>query len=94
MIDREKILHIAHLARLELTEEEISDYMTKLNDILSYVERLQSVDTENTDITYNPNGSYNAFRNDEVRPSLERESVLQNAPDSEMGCFKVPKVLD
>ena len=94
MIDREKILHIAHLARLELTEEEISDYMTKLNDILSYVERLQSMDTENTDITYNPNGSCNAFRNDEVRPSLERESVLQNAPDSEMGCFKVPKVLD
>ena len=94
MIDREKILHIAHLARLELTEEEISDYMTKLNDILSYVERLQSMDTENTDITYNPNGSYNAFRNDEVRPSLERDSVLQNAPDREMGCFKVPKVLD
>ncbi len=94
MIDREKILHIAHLARLELTEEEISDYMTKLNDILSYVERLQSVDTENTDITYNPNGSYNAFRNDKVTPSLERESVLQNAPDREMGCFKVPKVLD
>ncbi|AHM56006.1 hypothetical protein EAL2_c07050 [Peptoclostridium acidaminophilum DSM 3953] len=94
MIDKDVIAHIAHLSRLEIKDEEVQGYMEKINSILSYVENLQSVNTENVDITYNTNNSFNAFRDDAITLSMPREDVLMNAPDSEMGCFKVPKVLE
>ncbi|MEJ8554679.1 Asp-tRNA(Asn)/Glu-tRNA(Gln) amidotransferase subunit GatC [Tepidibacter sp. Z1-5] len=94
MLDKDTVKHVAKLSRLEVKEDEIEAISKKIGDVLNYVEKLQSVDTENTDITYNPINISNQFRNDEVKESLEVKKVLQNAPQKEMGCFKVPKVLD
>ncbi|SHH26540.1 Asp-tRNA(Asn)/Glu-tRNA(Gln) amidotransferase subunit GatC [Tepidibacter thalassicus] len=94
MLDKDTVKHVANLCRLEFKEEEMDGISKKLGDILGYVEKLKSVDTESVDITYNPINLTNVFREDEVKKSLDREKVLQNAPDKEMGCFKVPKVLD
>ncbi|WP_099189403.1 Asp-tRNA(Asn)/Glu-tRNA(Gln) amidotransferase subunit GatC [Tepidibacter mesophilus] len=94
MLDKDTVKHVAKLSRLEVKDDEIEAISKKIGDVLNYVEKLQSVDTENTDITYNPINISNQFRNDEVKESLEVKKVLQNAPEKEMGCFKVPKVLD
>jgi aspartyl-tRNA(Asn)/glutamyl-tRNA(Gln) amidotransferase subunit C len=94
MIDKETIKHIAYLSRLEVKENEMDAISNKIGDILSYVDQLQSVNTENIGITYNTINLTNALRDDEIRDSLDREKALQNAPEKEMGCFKVPKVLE
>ncbi len=94
MLDKDTVKHVAKLSRLEIKDDEIETVSKKMGDILSYIEKLQGVDTENTDITYNPINLVNQFRKDEVKESLEVKKVLQNAPEKEMGCFKVPKVLD
>lgn len=94
MIDKDTIKHIAYLSRLEVKDNEVDTISKKIGDVLSYVDKLQSVNTENIGITYNPINLSNALRDDEIRKSLDREKVLQNAPDKEMGCFKVPKVIE
>jgi aspartyl-tRNA(Asn)/glutamyl-tRNA(Gln) amidotransferase subunit C len=94
MIDKETIKHIAYLSRLEVKEDEMDTISRKIGDILSYVDKLQSVNTENVGITYNTINLTNSLRDDEIKDSLDREKVLQNAPEKEMGCFKVPKVLE
>lgn len=93
MLDKNVLNHVANLSKLEFNEEEMEGISKKLGDILNYVDQLQSVNTDNIDITYNPINLVNALREDEVKTSLDREKTLQNAPDKEMGCFKVPKVL-
>ena len=94
MIDKETIKHIAYLSRLEVKENEMDAISKKIGDVLKYVDKLQSVNTENIGITYNTINLTNSLRDDEVRNSLDREKALQNAPEKEMGCFKVPKVID
>jgi aspartyl-tRNA(Asn)/glutamyl-tRNA(Gln) amidotransferase subunit C len=94
MIDKETIKHIAYLSRLEVKENEMDAISNKIGDVLKYVDQLQSVNTENIGITYNTINLTNALREDEIKDSLDRERVLQNAPEKEMGCFKVPKVLE
>lgn len=94
MIDKETIKHIAYLSRLEVKEDEMDTISRKIGDILKYVDKLQSVNTENIGITYNTINLTNSLRDDEIKDSLDREKVLQNAPEKEMGCFKVPKVLE
>ena len=94
MIDKETIKHIAYLSRLEVKENEMDTISNKIGDVLKYVDQLQSVNTDNIGITYNTINLTNALRDDEIRDSLDREKVLQNAPEKEMGCFKVPKVLE
>ncbi|KXZ40380.1 aspartyl/glutamyl-tRNA(Asn/Gln) amidotransferase subunit C [Alkalithermobacter thermoalcaliphilus JW-YL-7 = DSM 7308] len=94
MVDKSTIQNVAKLAKLEFREDEIDMIVKKLDNVLSYVKMLDEVNVDNVDITYNPIDLKNAFREDNVGKSLDREKVLQNAPDKEMGCFKVPKVLD
>ncbi|OPJ56297.1 Asp-tRNA(Asn)/Glu-tRNA(Gln) amidotransferase subunit GatC [Alkalithermobacter paradoxus] len=94
MIDKESIKHVSKLARLEFKEDEMDKVVKKLDDVLSYVKMLDEVNVENVGITYNPINLKNVLREDVVKESLDREKVLQNAPDKEMGCFRVPKVLD
>ncbi len=94
MLSREEVLHIAHLARLELTEEEIEAYRQQLSSILDYFERLKEVDTEGIPPTASVLPPRTRLREDEPRPGLSREELLANAPDVEDGQFRVPPVLD
>ena len=88
------VRRIAELARLELTPAEIDQFARQLTDILTYVEMLQEVDTSGVPPTSHPFAS-TAWRDDTPAPSLDRDTVLQQAPAASpsAGLFKVPKVL-
>ncbi len=85
--------HIAELARLKFSEKELDNFTHQLNQILEYVEKLNELDTENVEPLSHPIEGNNAFREDELKPSLSREEALKNAPDCDEQFFKVPKVI-
>ena len=93
-ISEQDIKTVASLSRLRIREEEKEDVLFQLNKILTYVENLQSLDTTNIEPTTYALPMQNVFREDKVKPSLERELALSNAPLKEDGYFKVPKVLE
>lgn len=92
-IDRDTVRHVALLARLELSDEEIERFAHELGDILEYVAKLDELDTTDVPPTSHSLPLANVMRDDVVRPSLPKEEALANAPDSEDGCFKVPQVI-
>ncbi len=92
-ISKEEVLHVAHLARLEFSEEEVELFTTQLADILDYVAQLNELDTSKIEPTYHAVPMSNVFRKDEVKPSSPVEDVLANAPERENGFFVVPKVI-
>lgn len=94
MITDETIKHIANLSKLEFKEDEFSNMKEKLSSILGHIDELTKLDTKDVKITYNPNDTKNVFREDEIKESLDRDLALSNANDKEVGCFKVPKVLN
>jgi aspartyl-tRNA(Asn)/glutamyl-tRNA(Gln) amidotransferase subunit C len=93
-ITREEVVHVADLARLEFTEEEISRFTSQLSSILEYVEQLSELELEGVEPMAHVQDVVNALRDDAVKPSLSREAVLANAPDAKNGCFRVPKVIE
>lgn len=90
----EQVEHIARLARLELSSEEIERYRRQLSAILDYAKRLQSVDTSGIPPTSSVLPPRSVLRTDKARPGLSLEELLRNAPDSQEGQFRVPPVLD
>jgi aspartyl-tRNA(Asn)/glutamyl-tRNA(Gln) amidotransferase subunit C len=93
-LSREEVEHIAELAKVGLTEEEKALFQEQLSAILEYAEMLQRVDTAAIPPTATVLPLRNVMRLDEVRPSLPREDVLANAPQSEDGCFRVKVILE
>jgi len=93
-LDREKVQHIAELARLALSDEEQALYQEQLSAILEYFERLRELDTEAIPPTATVLPLRNVVRDDEAGPPFPRAGILANAPDAEDGCFKVPAVLE
>jgi len=99
-LTRADVERIAALAHLDLTPEEIDLFTPQLGDILEYAKRLQGVDVSGADDTWHPGGPDCPRRPDTVRPSLDREATLSNAPDGVTagapetgGFFRVPRVL-
>lgn len=93
-ITTEEVQHIAHLARLKLSDEEVSRFGAQLDSILEYVHKLDEVDTTNVEPTAHPLPICNVFRDDTPATSLTPDAALANAPASDTPFFKVPKVLD
>jgi len=89
----EEVEKIAKLAKLSFTAEEKEKYTEQLGQIISYVEKLNELDVENIPATYHVLELKNVFREDEAKPSMSREKVLQNAPSAKKGYFSVPKVI-
>jgi aspartyl-tRNA(Asn)/glutamyl-tRNA(Gln) amidotransferase subunit C len=94
ILSREEVQHIAELARLALSDEELTLYQEQLSAILEYFERLQELDTGAIPPTATVLPLRSVMRADEPRPPFSREDMLANAPASEEGFFKVPAVLD
>jgi aspartyl-tRNA(Asn)/glutamyl-tRNA(Gln) amidotransferase subunit C len=94
MITRQDVEHVAELARLELTPEEKERFIVQLNDILTYIDKLNELDTADVEPTSHVIPLSNVFRDDEVRPSLDRQLVLQNAPEESHWFFKVPRIIE
>ncbi len=90
MIDREQVLHVARLARLELTDAEIERMSGELSSILEHVERMNELDLAGVEPTSHVVALENVLRADEPRPSWPRERVLEQAPDPARGAFRVP----
>lgn len=94
MITRQDVEHVAELARLELTAAEKDQFIAQLNNILTYIEKLGELDTTNIEPTSHVIPMANVFRDDEVQPSLDRDLVLQNAPQESHFFFKVPRIIE
>ena len=90
----EEVMHIAELARLQLTDQEMARYAEQLSDILDYAARLQSVDTSGISPTDRVGNTGNVLRKDESRQGLSQKELLANAPETEKGQFKVPPILE
>ncbi len=91
MIDREQVLHVARLARLELSEEEVGRMSSELSKVLDHIEKIGELDdVDGVEPTSHVVELENALREDEPRPSLPREVALASAPDPADGGFQVP----
>jgi aspartyl-tRNA(Asn)/glutamyl-tRNA(Gln) amidotransferase subunit C len=90
VIDREQVLHVARLARLELSDDEVERMSGELSTILDHVERINELDLEGVEPTSHVVSLENVLRSDEPRPSWPRERVLDEAPDPAEGAFRVP----
>jgi aspartyl-tRNA(Asn)/glutamyl-tRNA(Gln) amidotransferase subunit C len=89
-ITRADVLHVAKLASLELTEDEISRLEVELNDILAAVGKVSELDLSDIPPTSHPLAVVNVLRPDEPRPSLPLEDVFANAPERDGDYFRVP----
>jgi aspartyl-tRNA(Asn)/glutamyl-tRNA(Gln) amidotransferase subunit C len=90
VIDRDQVLHVARLARLELTEEEIERMATELSGILEHVDAIVALDLDDVEPTTHVVELANVLRPDTPDPSLPRERALESAPDTADGGFRVP----
>jgi aspartyl-tRNA(Asn)/glutamyl-tRNA(Gln) amidotransferase subunit C len=90
VIDREQVLHVARLARLALTDEEVETMARELSGILDHVDRIGELDLEDVEPTNHVVDLENVLRPDEPRPSWPRERMLEEAPDPADGAFRVP----
>jgi aspartyl-tRNA(Asn)/glutamyl-tRNA(Gln) amidotransferase subunit C len=90
VIDREQVLHVARLARLELSDSDIERMSAELSTILEHIERIGELDLAEVDPTTHVVELENVLRSDEPRPSWPRERVLEQAPDPSEGAFRVP----
>ncbi len=93
-LDESEIQHIAHLARLRLTDEETAQYAHQLAAILSYMDKLRELNVEGVEPTAHPLPVRDVVAEDEPIEPFDTNRALQNAPSHRDGYFAVPKVLD
>jgi aspartyl-tRNA(Asn)/glutamyl-tRNA(Gln) amidotransferase subunit C len=89
-IDRKQLLHVAHLARLELRDDELERLESQLNDILDAVSKVSELDLADVPPTSHPLDVVNVWDEDQPRPCLSASEALANAPEREGDFFKVP----
>lgn len=90
---REDVAHVARLARLTLSDAELDQFTEQLGQVLEHANDMGSLDLEGVIATAHPFGLVNVVRDDVVRASLEREVVLDEAPDVQDGRFAVPRIM-
>ena len=93
-IDRKTVEHVAKLARLQLSPEELDRYGKQLAAILDYIAKLEKLDVQGLEPLAHAVDTENVFREDVPRPSLPRDAALQNAPEKNGDFFIVPKIVE
>ncbi len=93
-IDRKEVEHVAQLARLRFDEAQLEMFMQQMNSILEYFDKLQDLDTSDIEPTSHAVVMNNVFRDDEEEKLFDKNLMLENAPEKEKGCFKVPKIIE
>ena len=95
IIDKETVKHVAHLSRLAFSDKELEVYSKQLESILLYISRSNEIDTKDVQPTSHALPTLkNVFRKDILKPSLDTDDVLKNAPSREGGFFKVPQIIE
>lgn len=94
MLSREEVLHIARLARLAITDEDVEKFRAQLSDILEHFEELKQLDTSQTQPTAQSIPLENVMRDDVIVPSIPPDDILANAPHREEDSFRVRAVLE
>ena len=94
MIERKDVEHVARLARLALTDDELERMREQLNGILAYIEKLNELDTEGVEPTSHAVPMLNVMRDDEPGACLPRDEALANAPDRAGEFFRVPRIIE
>lgn len=89
-----EVRHVAELAKLRLTDEDVTKFQKQLTDIVDFVGKLKKINTENVEPTSQVTGLENVFREDEVKPSLTQEEVLSNAKRKYNGYFVVDAIFE
>ena len=92
-LTREDVAHVAHLARLDITDDEIGLYTEQLAAVLEHAADIEALDLSDVPPTAHPLPIKNVLRDDEVEASVDRDEVLSQAPAVEDGRFKVPRIL-
>jgi aspartyl-tRNA(Asn)/glutamyl-tRNA(Gln) amidotransferase subunit C len=92
-ITRADVEHVARLARLALTDDEIEALTGELEAILEYAAEVSALDIDDVAPTAHPLPLVNVLRSDDVRPGLDRDEVLAEAPATEDGRFRVPRIM-
>ncbi len=92
-IGPDQVLHVARLARLELSEDELSRFTGQLASVLDYAAQLSELEVDELEPMSHPLPLRNVLRADEITPSLRREEVLAEAPAAESGRFRVPRII-
>ena len=94
-IDKKTVQHVAHLSRLEFDESQLELYSSQLASILSYIDKLNEVDTASTQPTSHPLASLkNVFRKDSLKSSITPDEALSNAPAKDDNFFVVPPIIE
>jgi aspartyl-tRNA(Asn)/glutamyl-tRNA(Gln) amidotransferase subunit C len=94
MITRDEVLHIARLARLELSDTELERMREQLNGILQYIDQLKRLDVTGVEPTSHAVPLVNVMREDEVAPPFAQDAMLANAPDRVGALFRVPRIIE
>ena len=92
-ISRDDVVHVARLARLDLTEDEVDRFTEQLGAVLEHAADVAALDTAGVPPTAHPLPLVNVLRDDVAGPSLDRDEVLSQAPATEDGRFRVPRIL-
>lgn len=93
-IREEQANHVAKLAKLSFSEDELHQFTDQLGEIIDLVETLEEVDTTDVALTSNVNHEINVVRKDESIKGTDRDELMKNAPESENGFIKVPAIID
>nr|WP_239587956.1 Asp-tRNA(Asn)/Glu-tRNA(Gln) amidotransferase subunit GatC [Gracilibacillus alcaliphilus] len=93
-ISKEQVKHVANLARLAVTEEEVEMFTQQLGDIINYAELLNELDTTDVKPTTHVLDLKNVMRKDEPREWITKDEAMKNAPDQANGQFRVPSILE
>lgn len=93
-ITKDDVKHVAHLARLAITEEEAEKFTKQLSKIIDYAEKLNELDTDHIEPTTHVLDYKNVLRKDEPKQWITQDEALKNAPDKKDGHFRVPSVME
>lgn len=88
------VKYVAHLARMHLSEPEAEMFQGQLEQILEHVQTLSELDVDGVEPTAHAVPVHNVFREDKVRPSLDHDAVMANAPQARQGLFMVPQIIE
>ncbi|NLL82587.1 MAG: Asp-tRNA(Asn)/Glu-tRNA(Gln) amidotransferase subunit GatC [Tissierellia bacterium] len=94
MISKDQVLHIANIAKLRITDEELEPFMEKFDQIIEFVDRIREVDTEDVEPLYQVNEDNELLEYNETNQMISRQEALQNTQEQKYGYFKILKVVE